>query len=132
MKKIIIVSSPVMVEDGEVLLNKSGEDNFWKFCGGRIEDYDSNLIESARREVKEEMSIDIEIINPEPFLLHTVKTKPGGQMDVILVHYLADRIGEIKPGADIREWRWIKIEDLPKENLAPNILPTLKHFGFIK
>jgi hypothetical protein len=34
------------------------------------------------------------------------------------------------PGKDIKEWRWIDINDLDKENLAPNIKPTLKYFGF--
>ena len=24
------------------------------------------------------------------------------------------------------------VEELAKENLAPNIIPTLKHFGFVK
>ena len=53
---------------------------------------------------------------------------------MILVHFLAKRIGEIQPGADIRQWQWIALKDLEKMSsaeLAPNILPTLKHFGFI-
>ena len=33
MPKIIIVSGPVIIENNKVLLNKHGEDNFWKFCG---------------------------------------------------------------------------------------------------
>lgn len=40
MSKIIIASGPVIVEDGKVLLNKHGEDNFWKFCGGQAEEDD--------------------------------------------------------------------------------------------
>jgi len=132
MSKIIIASGPVIVEDGKVLLNQHGDTAFWKFCGGRVEDYEINLIETARREVKEEMGLEIEIINPSPFLLHTIKETPEGNIDVILVHYLAKRLGEVSPGEDIREWKWIPFEDLEKENLAPNILPTLKHFGFMK
>jgi nucleoside triphosphatase len=132
MSKIVIVSGPIIVEDNKVLLCKHGDDNFWKFCGGRVEDYDLNLVESAQREVAEEMGIEIEIINSEPFILHTSKAKPEGEIDVILVHYLAKRIGEVKPGADIREWAWLAISDLVELELAPNILPTLKHFGFLQ
>jgi len=44
---------------------------------------------------------------------------------------LAQKIGEIKPGSDIRKWAWINIADLKQEPLAPNILPALRHFGFI-
>ena len=131
MNKIIIASGPVIVEDNKVLLNQHGDTTFWKFCGGRVEDYEINLIETARREVREEMGLDIEIINQAPFLLHTTKEMPNETIDVILVHYLARRIGEILPGEDIREWKWMPIDNLEKENLAPNIIPTLRHFGFI-
>ena len=65
MIKIIIASGPVIVENGKVLLNKHGEDGFWKFCGCRVEDYTTNLVENARREVKEEMGFDIEIVDPK-------------------------------------------------------------------
>ena len=132
MPKIIIASGPVIVEDGKVLLNQHGDTDFWKFCGGKVEDFETDLIENARREVKEEMGIDIEIMDETPFFLHTKKETSTGKIDVILVHYLAKRVGEIQPGADIREWKWIPLEDLSKENLAPNILPTLQHFGFMK
>lgn len=131
MPKIIIASGPVIVENNQVLLNQHGDDNFWKFCGGRVEDYEENLQNAARREAKEEMGFDIEITNKEPFILHTAKNSTDGVSDVILVHYLAKRMGDIKPGADIREWQWFDINRLP-DNLAPNIVLTLKHFGFIK
>lgn len=131
MAKIIIASGPVIVEEGKVLLNQHGDTTFWKFCGGKVEDFETNLIENAKREAKEEMGIDIKIINPTPFLMHTTKETSEGNIDVILVHYLAERIGEIKPGEDIREWKWIPLKDLEKENLAPNIIPTLKHFKLL-
>lgn len=136
MPKIIVVSGPVIVEDGKVLLDISGDDNFWKFCGGKLKD-NENLVETAQRRSQEELGIETEVINETPFFLHTKKAcptgeTPEGKIDVILVHFLAKRIGEISPGEDIREWKWIPLEDLEKENLAPNIIPTLKHFGFLK
>lgn len=130
MSKIIIASGPVIVENNQVLLNKHGEDEFWKFCGGRVEEDEINLKEAAIREVKEEMGIDVEILNNNPYFVYTEKEKDGLQVSVILAHFLAKRIGEITPGEDIIEWRWMDINDLDKENLAPNIKPVLKHFGF--
>jgi len=129
--KIIIASGPVIVEDEKVLLNQHGDTDFWKFCGGRVEDFSTSLIENAKREVKEEMGIEINITNETPFFLHTKKEKDGLELDVILVHYLAERLGEIKPGEDIREWVWLPLKDLEKEKLAPNIIPVLKHFNFL-
>ncbi len=131
MPRIIIASGPAIVENNKVLLNQHGDTTFWKFCGGQVEDYETNLIENARREVKEEMGIDIELLDENPFITFAHKDTPEGKIDIILVHFLAKRIGEIKPGADIRKWDWIDLKSLPK-NLAPNIVPVLKHFGFIK
>lgn len=128
--KIIIASGPVIVENNKVLLNQHGDTEFWKFCGGKLE-HNETLVETAQREVKEEMGLEIKILNPEPFFFYTQKQSEEGIKDVILAHYLAEKIGEISPGADIREWQWFEINNLPA-NLAPNIIPTLKHFGFIK
>lgn len=131
MPKIIIASGPIIVEDNKVLLNQHGDTEFWKFCGGRVDDFETDLIENAQREVMEEMGIEIEILNPEPFITYASKETDEGKIDVILVHFLAKRIGEIKPGQDIRQWAWHDLDNLP-DNLAPNILPVLKHFGSLR
>lgn len=131
MVKIIIASGPVIVEDGKVLLDKSGNDDFWKFCGGKVDDSDVSLAGTAKRRVKEELGIDMEIIDEVPFLLYV--RKPGDEsVEVLLVHYLAKRIGEIVPGVEVKEWAWIPLSELSqKTDLAPNVLPVLKHFNFI-
>ena len=131
MPKIMIASGPVIVENNKVLLNQHGDTTFLKFCGGRVEDFDLDLIQTAKREAKEEMGIEIEILDDKPFLFHTTKESTEEKSDVVLAHYLAKRISEINPNAEIQKWDWLDINNLP-ENLAPNIIPTLKHFGFIK
>ena len=129
LEKIIIASGPVIIEDNKVLLNQHGDTTFWKFCGGKVEKNET-LINIAKREVMEEMGIEIEILNETPYFFYTTKKMPNGTADVILVHFLSRRIGEIKPGKDIRKWDWIEIDKLKSEPLAPNIISTLKHFGF--
>lgn len=129
MQRIIIASGPVIIKDNKVLLDIQGEDNFWKFCGGKAKENET-LSRTAIRRAKEELGIDIQIINPEPFLLHTTKEKDGQQFDVILAHFLSDFSGEINPGDEVKEWKWHKVENLP-ENVAPNIIPALKHFNLI-
>ncbi|MDD4990558.1 MAG: NUDIX hydrolase [Candidatus Pacebacteria bacterium] len=130
MPKIFIVSGPIIVENGKVLLDKHGDDNFWKFCGGQVRDFELDLIESAKKRTKEEMGVDLEILNEKPFFLLVKKETPDTTADVVLVHFLAKRIGEIKPGKDIKEWDWFDLNNLP-ENMAPNIEPVLRHFQFI-
>ena len=115
----IIASGPVIVENNKVLLNQHGEDNFLKFPGGRVEDFTISLEDNAKREVKEEMGLDIEIIKP---LKPMMALKPSGEA-VILIHFLAKRIGEIKPGPDIRQWNWFGLDNLPAN------LPFIKSRG---
>jgi len=128
--KIIIASGPVIVENNQVLLNQHRDTDFWKFCGGQVKE-EEKLLDTAKRRSKEEMGIEIEILDENPFITYTTKETPEGKLDVILVHFLAKRIGEIKPGEDIREWKWFELNNLPPD-LGPNILPALKHFRFLK
>lgn len=118
-KPIIIASGPVIIEKEKVLLNKHGDDNFWKFVGGKVEDYSVSLEDCAKREVKEEMGLEIKIICPLKPMMVEMPEKI-----VILIHYLADRIGDVKPGEDIIEWDWFDIHNLP-EDVAPNIKPVI-------
>jgi len=132
MSQIIIASGPVIVENNKVLLNKDEKDDFWKFCGGRIEENDFNLKDTAKREVNEEMGIRIEISNSIPYFFYAEKEKEKTVVSIILVHFLAKRIGEVSPSKDTKEWCWMDLNSLDGENLAPNVKPTLKYFGFLK
>ncbi len=125
----LIAAGPVIIEerDGKLqtLLNKHKKTDKkpnpkWQFCGGEMEDFDASLEDTAKRECKEEMGIDIEIAKLIDIFLH--KKEDGGY--IILVHYLAKRIGEIKPAEDIEEWNWFPVDELP-DDLAPNIKPVL-------
>lgn len=131
MNKIIIASGPVIVKDNKVLLDIQGDDLFWKFCGGKVRE-EETLSQTATRRAKEELGIDIAIINPVPYLLHTTKKSDPETFDVILAHFLAEFSGEVKLGEGVSQCKWIPLDELEKENLAPNIIPTLKNFGFLK
>ena len=121
-KPIIIASGPVIIENEKVLLNKHGDDKFWKFVGGKAERTDISLEEVAKREVKEEMGIEVDLIRPLKPMIYEFPDKV-----VILIHYLAKRKGEVVPGADILEWDWFDIHDLP-EGCAPNIKPVIEEY----
>ena len=123
----IIAAGPVIIENGRVLLNRERksdgtESEWWMFPGGGAEDFDISLEEVCRREVKEEMGIDIEIIKP---LRTLMVPRPDKEGLAILVHYLAKRTSEIKPGPETLEWNWFPINQLP-EKCAPNVNEIIK------
>ncbi|MDO9510059.1 MAG: NUDIX domain-containing protein [Candidatus Magasanikbacteria bacterium] len=118
-----IASGPVIIENGKVLLNREYKENGispWMFPGGRVEDYEKTLEDACKREVNEEMGIDVEIIKPlRPILVKKEDTV------FILIHYLAKRIGEIKPGKEIADWGWHDINNLP-ENCTDNVYQIIR------
>ncbi len=125
----IIASGPVIIENNKVLLNKEKKNNNqitpWLFPGGEVESFDISLEEACTREVREEMGIEVEIIRPlKPMLVY----RPD-QPDklVILIHYLATRVGEVKPGGNIVEWNWFDISNLP-EDCAPNVKAVIEEY----
>ena len=124
--KISLVSGPVIIEDGKVLLDKDALDSFWKFPGGKLTDNDSPIA-AAKREVKEELGLDIEIIS-EPFVIVLEKTNEGVKEYLVLIHYLAKRLtNNPQPGRDIVEWAWHEVNNLPAD-CADNIKPAVEHF----
>lgn len=119
----IIASGPVIIEDGKVLLNREQKPDGvtpWMIPGGEVEDFDATLEDACRREVKEEMGIEIDIIRPLRPLLH----KHKGRV-IVLIHYLATRRGEITPGENIVDWGWHDIHALP-DNCTPNVYEVVK------
>ncbi len=131
-KKFIVASGPVIVEDNKVLLNRHGktdkEKKYWKFVGGKVEESDLNydsLEKACKREVKEEMGIEIKnLVAIKPMM---IKHPDKKDTILVLIHYLAKRIGEIKLGDDIEEYKWFDIDDLPT-NCAPNIKPVIENY----
>ncbi len=131
MQKLMIASGPVIVENNAVLLTKHGEDLFWKFPGGRTNGLEETLHQAASRNALAETGIELDFADRQPFFMHVHKSTDQGPIDVILVHYLAHRKGEITQGEHVRAYIWAKIDQLP-DDVGPNIRPTLQHFGFLK
>ncbi len=104
--QIIIASGPVIIKNNQVLLVKHGDKGRWKFPGGKVEfgsitDWQNALEQTAIREAREELGIDIEIIKPlKPML---VPRPDHSDEYAVLIHFLAKFNGEIKPGSDIDE-----------------------------
>ena len=113
----IIASGPVIIEDGKVLLNREEKDygvSGWFFPGGEVEDFDKSLEDACRREVKEEMGLDVEITKPLKPIMY--KDERKGRI-VVLIHWLAERRegSEVEPADFIADWDWHDIDSLPEE-----------------
>lgn len=124
----IIASGPVIIEDGKVLLNREEKESGitpWLFPGGEVESFDISLEEACKREVMEEMGIQVEIIRPLKPMIVFRPEKPDKM--AVLIHYLARRRGEVTPGANIAEWAWHDINNLPPD-CAPNVSAVIEEY----
>lgn len=123
---VTVASGPVIIEAGRVLLDKHGDDNFWKFPGGALRDNVSPR-DQALLEARQELGLELEL-EGEPFIIALNREYRGQLEYVILIHYRAKRLNEeIKPGPDIKEWAWHELDNLPTD-CAPNIKPAIDHF----
>jgi len=118
---VVIVSGPVIIKNNQVLLNKHGESDLWKFPGGDITEASDDLETWAAKKVKEEMGLEVKILKP----LKPMVIWQKGEV-IILIHYLAELVTEeIKPADYIKEYKWLDIDNLP-DDCSPNIKPVIE------
>ncbi|GKV68662.1 NUDIX hydrolase [Sporosarcina sp. NCCP-2716] len=108
----VLVASVSILERGSVLLireDRPGIRNKWNLPSGRIE-YGEDILLAAKREVKEETGLDIELT----YTTGVYNFISDTQDQVILFHFIG-RIteGAVQPQeAEITEWTWIQPTDL--------------------
>lgn len=114
----------LIVENSEILLIHSEDEDYWELPGGKVEEGESPT-ETAVREAREEIGIDVEL--RKPFYSGEFQHKN----QIFLWHcYLAETDEE----PDIQEekfdeLKWASSEELDELELAPNIvmiLPALR------
>lgn len=122
--KFIVASGPVIIEKGKLLVNKDDKDDFYKIPGRTVEEGDG-LEDACKREAKEEVNADIEIIKPlHPLILYK-NPQTSEEMVVVLIHYEAKLLNKknIRPIASIKEVKWLGIDEIKqnKYKVVPNI-----------
>ena len=115
------VSAAIIIEDGKVLLARRAKGEklagYWEFPGGKREE-DETIDECLVREIREELSLDIEVVGEFDTSDYEY---PGGQIRLIGL------LAEIQNGVisktvhDLVEW--IEISSVLDYQLAPADIP---------
>jgi mutator protein MutT len=104
----VLVAAAVIVRGGSVLLSQRSEGTHlagaWEFPGGKIEPGESPA-EAVGREIREELGIGLEGIEPFRFAYHQY-----ADARVLLLTFLCRPVGD-PDRASIR-WKWVPFEEL--------------------
>ncbi len=103
----------VLAEEGKVLLIRRGSEPFkgeWAVPGGRIEENET-AEECARREMREETGLEVEIVK-----LTGIYSDPGRDpRGIIVAAYLVRRVGgALEAGDDAADAKWFPAGSIPK------------------
>jgi 8-oxo-dGTP diphosphatase len=125
-KKIRIGSAVLIIDDNKILLGRRNkEPNFgrWVLPGGKIE-FGETHNQAAKREAKEELDLDVEIIRlAGKGVYHLI----GGDEHRIIIYSIAKKArGKIKPSSDISEAKFFSKDELTNLDITPIVREILK------
>ena len=138
MEKIDIVKhAAVIIRDGKYLVTREKGDDFWKNVGGEI-DGEETVEECLRREIKEELDVDV-VGEPEYYFSTPVTdTESEPKRKLIINMYKTEIEGEPKASSEIEEIHWVSKEEFEKgemyitHQIRDYIIPRLIKDGLVK
>lgn len=131
----------IVKENKLLMVKKSEQDpknpNKWEVPGGRME-FGESVEQHIKREVKEEVGLDIQI--GEPFAIWTwkiKKTKADGKDEQVQIVAVASVCyaestsvtdsGQVEDDY-LCDMRWVPIDEVMSYDLIPDIIPVMKKF----
>lgn len=116
--KVIATVDSVILAENKVLLIKRGKDPYkdqWAFPGGRIEQKDTDMVEAAYRELKEETKLSDVKLEYFTSIGNNKRDPRGFCLTNVFVGKL-EKIPEkgIRAGDDAVDYQWFDLDNLPK------------------
>jgi len=112
----------IVVHDGRVLLARRGTEpsyGLWSVPGGAV-NLGEELKAAAKRETLEECNIEVEPTDVLEVIERMVRDPDGRvQFHYVIVDYLARWTGgELRPGSEALEARWVLPEEFPQYEMT--------------
>jgi 8-oxo-dGTP diphosphatase len=123
--KTIIVAAGVILEQGKVLVTQRKADAthglLWEFPGGKVKE-DEEPREALRRELREELDIDVEVGTIFDAVFHPYPEYPI----LLLTYHCRVEKGILKP-IGCHDLRWVNLRELQRLAMPPADDPIRKH-----
>ena len=128
----VAVSAIIFKEDRILMIKRGNEPNKgkWSIPGGGIE-LGETLDQAAKREVREECSIEIEVERVFYTTENIIRDDDGRvKYHYVLIDMLAKYAGgETKAQSDAEECRWVTAEELSALDIPPQLRAVLAKAG---
>ena len=124
-RRPVLVVAGVIEKGGKILVAQRKADCArealrWEFPGGKVE-YGETPQESLRREIKEELGIQIDV--GEPFC---ASSAVSGGMHIVLLVFRAGVSGGEPRAIDVKDWRWVRKDELGGFDWAAADAPVVR------
>ncbi len=118
----------VLLENDSILLvqHVKGDKKYWLFPGGGL-NFRETAENAAKREVKEECSLDISIVK---LLFISEAISPDGELHILNLIFLGKVIsGELKVNQDdrLKDAKFIPLDQLDSVKIYPSLMDELKN-----
>jgi ADP-ribose pyrophosphatase YjhB (NUDIX family) len=137
MKRFVFAGVPVIIQNSkkEILLGKRSKNvltfpSTWGLPGGMI-NYGEKIEETAKREIKEELGVDIQIIKRASNIYQNLPTKECKAHSIDVVYYAKIIKGVPKAMDETEEVRWFKPSEIRDLKMAYNHKKLLQGEGII-
>lgn len=125
---IVNVSVIIFNSNNKILLchRSLNEDVFpglWGIPGGKIDNEDVTLESGLKREVFEEVGIQINSIS---LISNNIRAKSSGQYVIFMIYRANLAKGKPQALEDTDEVSWFKFEDIKPSNLTPHTYEVIK------
>ncbi len=136
-QKYVYVGVPVIIQNskGEILLGLRNKNMFtypntWGLPGG-MADYGEKIEETAKREVKEELGVDVIITKRSKNIYQNLPNEKCKFHSVDIPHYAKIIKGVPKAKDETQEVKWFKPSEIKKIKMAYSHKENLKGEGLI-
>jgi 8-oxo-dGTP diphosphatase len=123
--KTVIVTAGVIIEQKKILVTQRKEDAhqglLWEFPGGKVKEGEEPR-EALRRELKEELDVEVEVGTIFEAIYHPYPKYPI----LLLIYYCRIERGVLKP-LGCRDLRWVNLKELKELPMPPADIPICKH-----
>jgi 8-oxo-dGTP diphosphatase len=124
MKMQLVVTAAVIESDGTVLIAQRKPGSHlalkWEFPGGKLE-WGEDPREGLKREIREELGIEIEVGDVVEVVSHTYEDR-----QIVLMAYKCRYQSGTVQLLDVHDVRWVRPEELRTVELSPADVPIME------